>query len=86
MYRNVVDNGYIKVEDSTSSVYRVDIKDFKGNTSELEIPIIGKAKVLEIEVDSSATEKRLIKNQETTTLKERNTQVTFYPNTVMTIF
>lgn len=82
MYKNVVDNGYIKVEDSTSSIYRIDIKDYKGNTTELEIPIFGKAKVSENKNDTAITQKHLIKNQETTILKEHTVQITFYPNTV----
>ena len=82
MYKDVVDNGYIKVEDSTSSIYRIDIKDYNNNTSELKIPIIGKVKTQKIEIDTTETKRRLVKNQGTTVLKEHNAQVTFYPDTV----
>jgi len=42
MLKNVNNQGYIKVEDSTSSVYKVRLVDFKGNESWLSIPVIGK--------------------------------------------
>ena len=41
LYKDVDDNGYISVEDSTSSVYKVRIKDFKDNDAWLTIPISG---------------------------------------------
>ncbi|GGI57778.1 M23 family metallopeptidase [Winogradskyella haliclonae] len=82
MYKNVVDNGYIKIEDSTSSVYRIDIKDYKNNTTQLKIPIVGKLKTVKTKNDTTPTEKHLIKNQGTTVLKEQNTQITFYSNSV----
>ncbi|MBT8244174.1 MAG: M23 family metallopeptidase [Winogradskyella sp.] len=82
MFKNTVDRGYVKVEDSTSSIYSIDIKDFKGNTTKIDIPIVGKTKTSEIKNDTMASTKRLIKNQETTVLKEHSAAVTFYPNTV----
>ena len=42
MLKDVNDYGYIKVEDSTSTVYKVRLRDFKGNESWLSIPIKGR--------------------------------------------
>lgn len=36
------DNGYITVNDSLSSIYTIDVSDFKGNTMQVSIPIEGK--------------------------------------------
>lgn len=41
MYKNVINDGYITVEDSTSSIYKVRIKDYKNNFSWLHINIKG---------------------------------------------
>ncbi|MCD2259363.1 M23 family metallopeptidase [Psychroserpens luteolus] len=42
MLKDVDSYGYIKVEDSTNTVYKVRIRDFKGNESWLTIPIKGR--------------------------------------------
>ena len=36
------DNGYITVKDSLSSIYTIEVQDFKGNTMQVSIPIEGK--------------------------------------------
>ncbi|MFD2824744.1 M23 family metallopeptidase [Lacinutrix iliipiscaria] len=41
MYKNIVNDGYIVVEDSTSSIYKVRINDFKDNDTWLHINIKG---------------------------------------------
>lgn len=41
LYNGSIDNGYVVVEDSTSSVYKVRVSDYKGNESWLTIPISG---------------------------------------------
>ena len=41
MYNGVIDDGYVVVDDSTSSVYKVRINDYKGNESWVTIPITG---------------------------------------------
>lgn len=82
LYKNVIDNGYIKVEDSTSLVYKIEIKDFNNNTTEISIPIAAKD-YKNSETDGiDYTNKTLIKNSETTVLKALNTEIVFYPNTV----
>lgn len=42
MLKDIDNSGYVRVEDSTNSVYRVRLRDFKGNETWLTIPIIGK--------------------------------------------
>jgi hypothetical protein len=41
LYKELDDGGYLKIEDSTSSVYKVRVRDFKGNDTWLTIPIVG---------------------------------------------
>ncbi|NRA93503.1 MAG: M23 family metallopeptidase [Psychroserpens sp.] len=41
MLKDVVDNGFVKVEDSTASVYKIRIRDFNGNETWVNIPIKG---------------------------------------------
>jgi len=41
LYTNVSDNGYIVVEDSTSSVYKLRVSDYKGNDVWVTVPISG---------------------------------------------
>jgi len=41
LYKDVDSNGYVQVEDSTSSVYKVRVKDFKDNDSWITINIKG---------------------------------------------
>ena len=42
LYKNLDNNGFIRVEDSTASVYKLRISDYNGNESWLTIPINGK--------------------------------------------
>ncbi len=42
MLKDVENDGYVRVEDSTDNIYKVRIRDFKGNESWLNIPIKGK--------------------------------------------
>ena len=45
IYNNIIDNGYIKIDDTTSSVYKAKITDFKGNETNLDIAIKGENKL-----------------------------------------
>lgn len=42
LFKDVKDEGYLRIEDNTSSVYKIKIQDFKGNETSVTIPIIGK--------------------------------------------
>lgn len=82
LFKNVSDNGFIKIEDSTSSVYKIEVKDFKGNTAHLHIPIDGKTEEKLINDNADYNTKTLVKLLETKVLKTHNTMVTIYPNTL----
>ena len=42
LFKDVEGDGYVQIEDSTSSVYKIRIQDFKGNETWVTIPIMGK--------------------------------------------
>ena len=42
LFKDTENDGYINIEDSTSSVYKIKIDDFKGNETWVTIPIVGK--------------------------------------------
>ncbi|MFC4721839.1 M23 family metallopeptidase [Geojedonia litorea] len=42
LFKEVENEGYVKIEDSTSSIYKIRIQDFKGNEAWVTIPITGK--------------------------------------------
>ncbi|WP_120201020.1 M23 family metallopeptidase [Ichthyenterobacterium magnum] len=79
LFKDVSDNGYIKVEDSTSSVYKVRIRDFKGNETWLSIPIKGK-KHKEVLEGESITPKHYIFKDQVNELSDRNISVYFPSN------
>jgi len=87
LYNDIVDNGYITIEDSTASVYKVKINDYKGNGTWLTIPIIG-SKSDSITPKSIETTKHYIYADQATNLEEGNISVyipknTFYDNFYM---
>ena len=82
MYNNVVDNGYIIVEDSTASVYKLRVSDYKGNDTWVTIPISGK-KSNTIKRKPRKTTEHFIYADQTNVLEEDNVSVyipsdTFY--------
>ncbi len=83
MFKDIVDDGYVKIEDSTDYVYKTIIKDYNGNTTQLTIPIEGQNSLSKKEVDfEQETSKHIIKESETTVLKGDFSSVTIYPNSV----
>ncbi|MCF6295727.1 MAG: M23 family metallopeptidase [Flavobacteriaceae bacterium] len=80
LYKAVDENGYIKVEDSTASIYKVRVKDFKGNDTWLTIPIAG-------ENSDNITYKKdeitdyFVYADQATNLEEQNVSVYFPSNT-----
>ena len=82
LYNDVLDNGYVTVEDSTASVYKVRISDFKGNESWLTIPISG-IKENNVERETPTTTSNYIYANQAVRLEEGNISVaipkdTFY--------
>ena len=81
LYKNAYDNGYIKVEDSTASVYKISIRDFDGNETLVHIPIEGKFTALN-KTNDDASDKSVVYSDNSTTLEGENITVNFYKNTV----
>lgn len=80
LFKNVDNHGYVIVEDSTASIYKVCIKDFNGNKSWLEIPING------IKNDSLRPKKRQVTDyflyaSQATDLEKNNIKVSIPKNT-----
>jgi Peptidase family M23 len=82
LYKNVNDNGYVTVEDSTSSVYKIRIRDYKQNETWVSIPVTGKIEVLKQEELENNPNKLLVYSDQPTTLQKDNITVNFYKNTV----
>lgn len=47
MFKNVVENGYVKVEDSISAIYKVEVSDFSGNVSTVSVVVNGEKLIKE---------------------------------------
>ncbi|WP_299228761.1 M23 family metallopeptidase [uncultured Psychroserpens sp.] len=77
MLKDVSDNGYIKVEDSTASVYKIRIQDFKGNESWVSIPITGK-KAKEVLENYEVLPAYYVQSNEPLRLEDNNVSV-FFP-------
>ena len=80
LYKDPDNNGYIQVEDSTSSVYRVRIKDFKNNEAWLTIPIEGK-KDANYQPKSSEKTEYYVYHDQSSTLSGENVEVDFPSHT-----
>ena len=80
LYQLPDSDGYITVEDSTSSVYKIAVKDFKNNTSWLTINIEGK-KEQDIKKKNTFVSPYYIYADKTNELLHNNISVEFYPDT-----
>ncbi|MBN4057943.1 M23 family metallopeptidase [Olleya sp. AH-315-K02] len=80
MYKNVDENGYINIEDSTASIYKVRIKDFKGNDTWLTIPIAGENSN-NITYKKEEVTDHFIYADQVTNLEKQNVSVYFPSNT-----
>ena len=82
LYKDVSDNGYVRVEDSTASVYKIRVRDFKENETWINIPIKGKQQEPEVATEEAPTDKTLVYSNQSTTLSSGNYKVNFYENTL----
>ncbi|WP_197429305.1 M23 family metallopeptidase [Winogradskyella endarachnes] len=82
MYKNVNDNGYILVEDSTANVYKIRIRDYHNNETWVTIPVKGKPETIVQDSISDHTNKSLIYSDKTTNLNSGLVSVNFYENTL----
>jgi peptidase M23-like protein len=80
LYKAVDENGYIKVVDSTASIYKVRVTDFKGNNTWLTIPIVGEYNDNIIYEKDEITDYFVYADQ-VTNLEEQNVSVYFPSNT-----
>ncbi|WP_411766855.1 M23 family metallopeptidase [Winogradskyella sp. A3E31] len=82
LIKDVADNGYVRVEDSTSSLFKVQIKDFKNNLTELNINIEGRKPQTLYTLKDFSTNQTIIREGYTTVLEGLNANVVIYPNSV----
>jgi len=80
IYKNVHENGYLNIMDSTSYVYKIKVKDFKDNDVLITIPIRGKLEN-ELEPNYIETTPYFIVHDQPKTYSEGNATVYFPANT-----
>ena len=80
LYDNIIDNGYISVTDSTASVYKVEISDYKDNVTFLDITIQGENK-LPTDVEEKKVTQDYIVSDQATNLNGGNISVYFPKDT-----
>jgi len=80
LYKDVFENGYLTVLDSTSYVYKVKVKDFKDNSVLITIPIKGKLKN-DLEPNFFNTTPYYIVHDQPKTFTKDNVSVYFPKNT-----
>ena len=82
LYKDAYNSGFVKIEDSTSSVYKIRIRDYKQNETWVNIPIKGKRLELQIKLEEIISGKSLVYSDRSTELNSKNVTVNFYKNTV----
>ena len=82
MFKNVTNHGYINVEDSTSSVFKIRVSDFKQNETWINIPIRGKLDSISTNPKPYNTKLTTIYSDKPTTLQSGIVTVNFSKNTV----
>ncbi|MEO8772934.1 MAG: peptidoglycan DD-metalloendopeptidase family protein [Gelidibacter sp.] len=80
LYNYLDNDGYVKIVDSTASVYKIRIKDYHGNEAWVTIPINGKKMSKAPKVIDTKT-KTYIFSEQPTNLNEKNVNVYFPANT-----
>ncbi len=76
MYDTMIDEGYLTIFDTISNVYKVKIKDFEGNTTNVDINIKGVDK-LPNDITEDFTSPYYVKSNEAMTFEEKNIKVEF---------
>ena len=82
LFKNVYDNGYVIVEDSTSTVYKMRIRDYHDNETWVTIPVKGKPRTIKKDSIIDVSEKSLVYSDKATTLTSGFFTVNFYKNTL----
>ena len=76
LYNNSIDDGYITVEDSTASVYKIEIRDFKDNVTSVDLEIKGLNTTPTDSLNLKITPHYILANQENI-LEKDNIKVSF---------
>lgn len=74
LYKSVEENGYLTILDNTSSIYKIRVRDFKGNDVWITIPITGKLEN-DLEPNYVDTTPYFVSTSESKTFKEGNISV-----------
>ena len=82
LYKDAYDNGYINVEDSTSSIYKIRIRDYKQNETWIAIPVNGIYTPKKSPKLNDLSQKSLVYSDRPTLLESDNIKVNFYKNTL----
>ncbi|TBN06795.1 M23 family metallopeptidase [Hyunsoonleella flava] len=80
IYKDLYKEGILSIEDSTYSVYKIKVSDFKNNTSWVTISIKGQ-KSKSIKSQPEIKTPYYIYAEKSTTLKEKNISVDIFPDT-----
>ena len=80
LYNNIIDSGYITIYDSTASVYKAKISDFKGNVTNLDFTIRGDDKLPD-DVEEELTTQHYIQHDLEAKLEQDKFKVSFYKDT-----
>ena len=80
LFKSVVNDGYLKISDSTYSVYKIRVRDYENNDTWVTVNIKGKQSG-SIESKLNETSPYYIYADQTTNLKEVDISVDIFPNT-----
>lgn len=80
IYKSLLNDGVLSIQDSTYSVYKIRVTDYKNNESWVTVNIKG-VKQEDIKVESPKTTAYFIDSNQTLNLKEGNVSVNFYQDT-----
>ena len=69
IFKNQLNNGMLDIENDFSSIFKIDIKDFKGNVSQISIPIKGKELPILNKKDAKETQDFIFSNEITSITK-----------------
>lgn len=80
LYKSIINNGYLSIQDSTYSVYKIRVTDYKNNEAWVTINIKGSKNNISEPQENSITP-YYIKADKMTSLKEGKVSVDFYKDT-----
>ena len=80
LYKSIINNGYLPIQDSTYSVYKIRVADYKNNEAWVTINIKGSKNGIS-EPQKKQTTPYHIKANKATSLKEEKVSVDFYKDT-----